>query len=144
MSAYNGLGLPILNPTFGISMPFYLAADVPFSIKVSQVLNQGITLWQSYTLKKHSFNVTISKSRSFVTDYDGVKSSKTWIGKLVLNRAAELATCRLGSNFCLFRSIGVACHQQYLSFWGVVHRQTIDRLFLKTRNFIQVSKLPAF
>lgn len=77
MSAYKGFGLPKTYPMINVFMPFFITAEFPVTVKVSQVLVQGITLY-NYLADDQSFELTINKDPS----YAAYQLSSEWMGEL--------------------------------------------------------------
>jgi len=79
MSPYKGIGLPETNPLVNILLPFTISVDFPYSIKVSEVLVQGITINNFMTVDQ-DIEVIINKDPKYEID---LTSSPDWIGMLM-------------------------------------------------------------
>ena len=77
MSPYKGIGLLETNPLIDILLPFTISTDFPYSIKVSEVLVQGITI-NNLVTEDQDVQVIINKDPKYEMD---LTSSPDWIGK---------------------------------------------------------------
>ncbi|KAL7013578.1 hypothetical protein ACKWTF_015474 [Chironomus riparius] len=125
MSRYKGIGLLESNTLVDILLPFTISTDFPYSIKVSEVLVQGITI-NNFVTEDQEVEIIINKDPKYEID---LTSSPDWIdsGETYIRTLTAYANVNLRVQFVI-RATAVGTINFRIQARGSLAGDAVDRV----------------